>query len=96
MWDTCLIRRYQGQRRRNGVPEDAGLVGHIHLHEVIDFLRTFLGFNAGKCLCHANSMILKFYNQTLWNIFHASVFYVLFSSSDMQWGRKALLKTNHF
>lgn len=78
MWDTCLICRYQQQRRRNGSSEDAGLVGHIHLHEVIYFLRTFLGFDAGMCLCHANSMILKFYYQTLEYFSHLCILCFVF------------------
>lgn len=61
----CLICRYQQQRRRNDGTEDAGLVGHIRLNEVIHFFNTCLGFDAGMCLYHAASTILKFYNPSL-------------------------------
>lgn len=61
----CLICRYQQQRRRRDGTEDAGLVCHIRLKEVINFFNTCLGFDAGMFLYHAASTILKFYNPSL-------------------------------
>lgn len=34
--NVFLVYRYQQQRKRRDSTEDAGLVGHIHLNEVID------------------------------------------------------------
>lgn len=37
-WQLSFGCRYQQQRKRKGSEIDAGLVGHIHLDEVIGFL----------------------------------------------------------